>query len=241
MSLVSECLICCEPLAYLEKQEKMECAFCHQSFPSNTKCVKGHYVCDACHEKQGLELIKEFCLHTECKNPLEIAREIMRSPFIYMHGPEHHTLVGAALLAAYKNAGGKIELAQALDEMLNRAGRIPGGICGLYGCCGAAVSAGVFYSIITSTSPLSEESWGLCNSLTAKCLSHIGAIGGPRCCKRDSFTAILTAIDFVEKNTGVQIEKSPDVVCAFSHRNAQCIRAKCPYYASSTAAAGEIS
>ena len=37
-----------------------------------------------------------------------------------MHGPEHHVMVGAALLTAYKNAGGDIDLHSALIEMLNR-------------------------------------------------------------------------------------------------------------------------
>ena len=28
---------------------------------------------------------------------------------MYLHGPEHHVMVGAALLTAYRNAGGGIE------------------------------------------------------------------------------------------------------------------------------------
>ena len=37
-----------------------------------------------------------------------------------MHGPEHHVMVGSALLVAYKNAGGEIDLPEALLEMMNR-------------------------------------------------------------------------------------------------------------------------
>ena len=37
-----------------------------------------------------------------------------------MHGPEHHVMVGSALLTAYKNAGGDINLNAALVEMMNR-------------------------------------------------------------------------------------------------------------------------
>lgn len=38
-------------------------------------------------------------------------------------GPEHHMLVGASLLTAYKNAGGELELSSALAEMQARASK----------------------------------------------------------------------------------------------------------------------
>ena len=50
-----------------------------------------------------------------------------------MHGPEHHVMVGSALLAAYKNAGGEIDLPEALLEMMNRGKAVPGGVCGFWG------------------------------------------------------------------------------------------------------------
>ena len=34
--------------------------------------------------------------------------------FCHMHGPEHHVMVGAALLTAYKNAGGAINLRESV-------------------------------------------------------------------------------------------------------------------------------
>ena len=70
-------------------------------------------------------------------------------------------LVGSALLAAYKNAGGELDLDAALEEMRNRGAQVPGGICGLWGTCGAAVSTGIFVSLITGASPLSGKEWGL--------------------------------------------------------------------------------
>ena len=51
-----ECLICKEHLIYLEKEEMMECAVCHQQFSSKTRCVNGHFVCDDCGNKfKGLD------------------------------------------------------------------------------------------------------------------------------------------------------------------------------------------
>jgi hypothetical protein len=64
--------------------------------------------------------------------------------------------------------------------------------------------------------------------MTAASLEQIGEIGGPRCCKRDSFLSILTAIDFVKENFGIEMEK-PEVVCSFSAQNNQCIGKRCPF------------
>lgn len=66
------------------------------------------------------------------QNPIEIIRTMMNASFCHMHGPEHHVMVGAALLTAYKNAGGNIELKDALIEMMHRGKAVPGGACGFW-------------------------------------------------------------------------------------------------------------
>lgn len=230
MGKAEECLVCGAPLEYFKDQIEMECMYCHGRFMSNARCVNGHYICDGCHGKLGLYVIEEICGKTESRNPVEIMQEIIRSPHIHMHGPEHHVLVGSALLAAYKNAGGDLDLMEALKEMRNRGSQVPGGICGLWGSCGAAVSTGIFISLITGASPLSGPEWGLCNEMTSKGLAAIAGIGGPRCCKRDSTTAILEAVDFVGEKFGVWMERPQKVVCEMSQRNAQCLESKCPYH-----------
>ena len=115
------CLVCGKELIYHEESVEMECIYCHKKFMSNAACADGHYVCDTCHSKKGIEAVKEICLHSKSKNPYEIAVQMMETPFIHMHGPENHVLVGAALLAAYKNAGGDIELDTGIEEMKKRS------------------------------------------------------------------------------------------------------------------------
>ena len=99
------CLVCGAPLEYFPSQIEMECTYCHKTFMSNARCVNGHFICDSCHEQMGLRVIEDICRHTDSKDPVAIMKKIILSPYIYMHGPEHHVLVGSALLAAYKNAG----------------------------------------------------------------------------------------------------------------------------------------
>ncbi len=223
----SECIICKAPLEYHEKGEVMECVLCHKKENSKTRCINGHYVCNDCHTK-GIDLIIGICMKANSTNPIEIMRMLMTQPFCHMHGPEHHVMVGSVLLTAYKNSGGEINLEEALTEMQNRGRNVPGGVCGFWGACGAAISAGMFVSIISRATPLTEESWGLSNLMTSKALGEIGKTGGPRCCKRDSYLAILSAIDFVKENFGIAMTKNKPV-CTHSAMNNQCIGRRCPF------------
>ena len=223
------CLICGAPLVYFQEAREMECSLCHRKFPSNAQCEEGHFICDECHSKRGIEVVMEGCRKTPSKNPIAILQSLMEDPFVYMHGPEHHVMVGAALLAAYRNAGGELDLEQALAEMAQRGQQVPGGACGFWGCCGAAVSTGIFVSIVTGSSPLSGKSWGLCNEMTSRALASLAAVGGPRCCKRNSFLATIEAVKFAREKLGVSMELPEKIQCAFVPENQQCLRKKCPF------------
>lgn len=224
----AECLICKAPLEYLETNVEMECFICHKKEMSKTRCVNGHYVCSECH-MSGMDSIIAMCLQEESKNPIEIIEKMMSMPFCYMHGPEHHVMVGSALLTAYKNAGGELELENALTEMYNRGKTVPGGICGFWGSCGAGVSSGIYMSIVTKATPLTVESWSLANKMTSTSLNTISENGGPRCCKRNSYLAISEAVKFTKEKLGVEMEL-PEITCSRSEQNNQCIKERCPFY-----------
>ena len=217
-----ECLICKAPLEYLRQDEMMVCAICGKREPSKTRCVDGHYVCSDCHT-QGMDSIFGLCFSETSRDPIAILEKMMSMPFCHMHGPEHHVMVGAALLTAYKNAGGEVDLPKALQEMYSRGKAVPGG------ACGAGISAGQFVSIATASTPLAAEPWGLSNQMTAKALDSIGKVGGPRCCKRDSYLSILAAIDFTAEHLDVHMEKSQPL-CTRSKHNNQCIGKRCPFF-----------
>ncbi len=223
-----ECLICGAPLEYFQTEKEMVCAICNKKQKSKTVCKTGHFVCDDCHT-WGLDSVFNVCLNEKSKNPIEILQKMMALPFCHMHGPEHHVLVGSALLVAFKNAGGQVDLEKALKELQARAKKVPGGACGYWGACGAGVSTGMFISIITGSTPLADTAWGLSNKMTAKSLNAIGEVGGPRCCKRDSYLSIISAVDFVKENFGVQMEIG-EIKCSHYDKNNQCIAKKCPFF-----------
>lgn len=174
--------------------------------------------------------IIEACLREKSKNPIEIFKNIAKSDFVRIHGPEHHVLDGAALLTAFYNASGKIDLQNSLQELMKRGLQMPGAICGMWGVCGAVSSMGAALSIIDGTSPLSTDfSWGKHMEFTSKALHSLSQVGGPRCCKRDAFLSFQNAIQYINENYEVELESS-SIECGFSEKNEQCIKERCPFY-----------
>lgn len=177
-----------------------------------------------------LELIKEICLKSKSTNPIEIARTMMHDPSIHIHGPEHHILDGAAFLCAMYNAGVDFDLNQALDEIIKRGLKMPGAICGQWGICGSCASVGAALAIIHQTGPLSDNEFYKDNlRLTSQALNQIGEIGGPRCCKRNAFLSLKSAIVFVKEHYDIELEDET-VICEFSSQNMQCIKERCPFH-----------
>jgi len=225
------CLICGGNLVYSEEPRDRACAICGEVQSTTAVCEAGHFVCDQCHSLEALDLIEEFCITTTLEDPLAIACILMRSPAVRMHGPEHHFLVPAALITAYCNhrgePGGKAPL---LRQARARAGMVRGGFCGTHGTCGAAVGTGIFVSLITGSTPLKKQEWSLANQMTARSLMTIARHGSPRCCKRDSWLAILTATIFLEERFGITLPVQEAVQCEFSDSNRECLREACPFH-----------
>ena len=166
-------------------------------------------------------------------NPIHIFRNIAKKEYVSIHGPEHHILDGASLLVAYKNAGGNIDLDDALERIMAEGLRMPGAMCGLWGICGAVTSIGAALSIIDRTGPLSTDgTWGNHMQFTAAAIGELGEINGPRCCKRDACVAFKNGVEYVNKHYGVTLEYEKSK-CEYSGQNNQCIKERCPYYSPS--------
>ena len=176
------------------------------------------------------KLIKKELLKSNSKNPIEIVKSIMSEEFINIHGPEHHYLDGASFLVAYYNAGGNIDINKSLDILAERTIKMPGAMCGHWGVCGSATSVGAALSIIHEVSPLSSTNYYKDNmEYTSKVIQKMSEIGGPRCCKRNAFISLSTAVEFVRDKYGIEMELE-EIVCDFSSKNKQCIGLKCPYF-----------
>lgn len=68
--------------------------------------------------EQRAESIIAECMKTDSANPYEIFQAIAKKNYVRIHGPEHHVLDGACILAAFHNAGGNIDLCDALQKLM---------------------------------------------------------------------------------------------------------------------------
>jgi uncharacterized protein len=225
------CLACGSDLVYLLKAQPMVCSGCGATHASRARCEQGHFFCDSCHAGTAVDAIERTCLASDETDPLAMALVAMRHPKVKMHGPEHHFLAPAVLIAAWCNLRGEGgQKAALLAEVRRRSEPVLGGFCGFQGTCGAGVGNGIFFSMVTAGSPLTGKQRGLANRATAEALSIIGNTNAPRCCKRDTFLALLSAARFARKHLDINFPIK-SVRCEFREMNDECTEVECPFYA----------
>ena len=182
------------------------------------------------------DALLEECLEIRSERPTTdvsaIAVELMSREDVPMHYPFHHFIIPASLLTAAAcdkglNSGRLKEMLTAAGE---RAKNVLGGFCGNYGACGAGVGAGIFMSVFTDSSPMSDKTWGWSNEITGRCLQKIASYGGPRCCKRTAFLSISEAVPYANEKLGIHMTFNKEQTCTFHERNQQCKKTLCPFY-----------
>lgn len=222
------CGICGQPLVYGGEARNLQCAYCGHNHRALIYCPKDHYICDECHSRTAIDIIKEVLALTRAADPAEIVELVMSHPAVPMHGPEHHALVAGAIVAAARNTGYAIP-DTAVDKAIERGAIIPGGWCGYYGDCGAAVGLGVAVSVLTGATPLTGKQRSLALEATSVALARM-LDEHPRCCKRATRRAIETAKLFLQEKMGIILPEGIKPRCTYTARNQQCPKEACAYY-----------
>ena len=225
---LTNCAVCGQPLVYATDPQEVSCSFCGGKDRSLIYCPAGHYVCDACHSRSAIDALKQILATTKERDPGAILEQPMAHPSVPVDGPEHHIMVPAAIVAAVKNAGYAADDAL-IAKTIDRASKVPGGWCGSYGDCGAAVGVGLAVSVITGATPLTGKPRTLAMGATAYSLSRM-LDDQPRCCKRASRTAMSAAIHYLRDRLGIELPYARPAPCSYTKKNAECSREKCPYY-----------
>lgn len=179
------------------------------------------------------ERVKTALLQATLRDPLALARHVMREEGLSANGPMHHFLDGGAFLAAYRNAGGVLDLPAALDMLARHAQRMPEGMCDDCGVCGAVTSVGAAMAIIHKMTPGTDgERYRAHTKYSQRALAELAQLGGPRCCKRNGFVAITLGVRFLNETLGTTLELA-SAPCPFSAENRTCLGAKCPFFGGS--------
>jgi len=223
------CMVCQAPLAYKKSEEEVSCYYCGTKQHSSVTCKEGHFVCDACHSKEALVVIEHICATSKECDMLKLFKQIREHPSIPKHGPEHHAMVPAIIVTAYKNSGGKLP-ENALKTALSRGSSIMGGACGFLGICGAASGVGIGFAILLEASPVAKKSRSVAQKVTHAVLGKIAEYEAARCCYREVWTALTLASQLSEKFLHVRLLAEVEVKCDQKKFNQYCYGKECPIF-----------
>lgn len=130
-------------------------------------------------ELRPQDWIIETLLASTSTSPSDLIEELMADSRCPDFGPLHHFIVGATLIACWRNAEANPEretmLRNDLEEMISRSSNVPGATCARWGVCGAAASAGMAYAIVRGNAPLRNEGWQEGQLLGANCSHRLRA------------------------------------------------------------------
>jgi MoaA/NifB/PqqE/SkfB family radical SAM enzyme/SAM-dependent methyltransferase len=232
-----DCMVCGAPLRYPDEEEVQPCSYCGNRFHANALCDNGHYVCDACHTKDGIAAIKRICLTAGETDMIALLRKIRSHPAIPVHGPEHHAMVPGIILAAYRNLGGELS-PFAIETAIRRGSQVYGGYCAFLGACGAALGVGIAFSLILHANPVRPVERRIVQSVVKGVLEDIAALEAARCCQRDSWIALRKAAALSRQFLPITLRADEDLECRQQKANRECMGSSCPLSRSPGAAEG---
>ncbi len=228
LASMTDCGVCGRPLVYAADSLVRVCALCGAEHTTMIFCPAGHFVCDSCHGMVAMDVVRRLLVTTTSCDPAAMLEQVMAHPGLPIHGPEHHAIVPGVIIAAARNAGVPVPDG-ALETALERGCKVPGGWCGYYGACGAAVGVGIAVSVLSGATPVKGKQRSLALAATSQALARM-IDEQPRCCKRASRIAVEVAVEYLHGHLAIDLPAGDLARCAYTQRNAQCAREHCPFF-----------
>jgi 7,8-dihydro-6-hydroxymethylpterin dimethyltransferase len=223
------CMVCAEPLVYLQVANAGQCHFCGREMLTSARCGAGHFVCDACHAEDAVAVIRAVCSSSRETDMVALMRAIREHPAMPVHGPEHHVLVPALIVAAARNAGVPVDDGH-LETAISRGRTVAGGACAFMGACGAAIGVGVGYSVILGSNPYQGDRRQIVQQLVGRALARIASLEAARCCQRDCWLALQEASASSKALIGINLRADAPLLCAQLAGNNECLGGACPLW-----------
>ena len=227
-----DCMVCGAPLVYRTSSMEASCHYCGQLGSTNASCEEGHFVCDQCHQAEGLAVIRQTCLQTMEEDMVALLQEIRQHPALNMHGPEHHALLPGVILATARKRGMALTDADILSG-IERGAKVPGGACGFMGCCGAATGVGIAMAVLFDATPITPFARQQAQAATARVLSRLAELKAGRCCQRETWLA-LQEVAALSRELALPVEllAQAPLHCSQYVHNKECVRKQCPLWES---------
>lgn len=227
---VSACSFCGTPLRFAERPVGGRCMVCGERAKGRAVCPQGHFVCDPCRGSETMALIDALAACPSTADPVALFLRTRQSAGLPMHGPEHHALVPAAFLVAYHRLHGEPSWQTVIDTVDAAGRQLPGGACGLWGACAAALGMGMAYCAILGSEPTAGPERAVANGFVARVLERIAAYPGVRCCRRECLLALQAGCDLSGELLPHPVATAGAPTCDQIAENDDCFGAQCPYW-----------
>jgi len=229
------CMVCGTPLEYLHRTETHMCVYCGTLAQGHVNCPKGHFVCEACHGKDAMQMIESTALSTTLQNPGEIAEIMMHHPGLPMLGCEHAFLAAGAFMAALKNSPygrGKITNGEIREVFTRTAKQAAAGYCGLTGVCGIVPAIGACFSVFLGARCGTDSEQRITMEAGIRISQTIAGLTGPSCCKAYVRAALTETVALFGERFGIMLEQPEGaIVCRHMDKHPHgCRESKCPYF-----------
>ncbi|MDD2558494.1 MAG: DUF5714 domain-containing protein [Desulfuromonas sp.] len=226
------CMLCGAPLIYAEVEKTRTCTYCGKDYPANAWCEQGHFVCDACHNADSLDIIERLCIEYNHLDMYSMFQQVRQHPAIPLHGPQYHSLVPAVIISCVQYSGYLTDK-DLLRTAIQRGSKVMGGSCAFLGTCGAATGVGIALSLLLEATPVKARQRQNVQKGVGEIIRTIAAYRAARCCQRDCWLALNHVRDIAAEVLGIYLEAPKFQVCSQMHNNAECIGTACPLWADS--------
>jgi Family of unknown function (DUF5714) len=226
---VTACRFCGAPIEALDEPTGARCMICGKRGLTRACCSAGHFVCEECRGGELMQILEAMLDMRRATDPVETfvkARIGLRFP---MHGPRHHALVAAAFLLAYHDLYGEPSWATILETLQSADTQLPGGTCGYWGACSAALAVGMAYCAILGASPTDGPPRAAAQQLVGRIVTRVGEFDGPRCCRRECLLALQVGCELSATHLPKLLPTVYQVHCEQASKNPECIDEACPY------------
>jgi Family of unknown function (DUF5714) len=173
-----------------------------------------------------VEFIRHICLKTDETDSVRLFERIRSHPTIALHGPEYHAMIPGIILSTYRNLGAEIS-EKVIETGIFRGKGMAGGYCAFMGVCGAAVGAGIAFSLILDANPVKALERSTVQSVTQAVLSEIAQLKAARCCQRDGYIALTKAAELSKSFLPIALKAEHRLVCRQMHVNQECLGKTC--------------
>ncbi len=176
---------------------------------------------------EGIAHIESVCLATDETDMIALMQQIRAHPSIDYHGPEHHSMVPAIILATYRNLGGDVT-DDTIKLGIERGKLIREKSCAYFGAYGAALGVGVAFSLILGASPYEGKGRQKVNIITRAVSAEIGRYDAARCCQRDCWIALKKSAELSREFLPIELRAETVFVCKELKHNKYCYGKYCP-------------